>query len=251
MRGGRGGREGKAGKCPKRDKSDDKGDNKGDNDRKDTDFLNNFHCQQRGLTTENCLSNQPSDPPMSANTTGKALTLTASTLTTSIENYWMVASLNASSSDWFVECGCTTHISGRRLFFSTDSDYPPHAKKVNGYNGVTSCAYTYGSIRLACLLLDGRTKTITLHVMPLVWQVYFQHHKGLLDNPNMDTQSDHMNYHSESLIRSTFQICSPNCNIIINLPSYQWTNDSDRPKCRHDVNYLYVGIGRMISIVSG
>jgi len=32
-------------------------------------------------------------------------------------------------------------------------------------------------------------------VMPLVLQVYFRDHKGSLDNPNMDTQSELMKYH--------------------------------------------------------
>ena len=45
--------------------------------------------------------------------------------------------------------------------------------------------------------------------MPLVLQVYFQDHTGLLDNPNMDTESDIINYHSEFLIGSTFRIRSP------------------------------------------
>jgi len=110
--GGNGGKAGKSGRSPKRDKRD----NKGDNDWKENDFRKCFHCHRRGHTTENCLSKQRGDPPKAANTRAKASTeaLANSTLTTWIENYWMVASLNASSSDWFIDCGCMTDISGHR-----------------------------------------------------------------------------------------------------------------------------------------
>jgi len=65
------------------------------------------------------LSKQLGDPPKAADTAAKASTEASatSTLTTSIENYWMVASSNESSSNWFIDCGCTTHISGRRSMF--------------------------------------------------------------------------------------------------------------------------------------
>jgi len=109
--GGNGGKAGKGGKSPRRDKRD----NKGENDRKEKDFRKCFHCQRRGHTTENCLSKQHGDPPESADTAPKASTerSATSTLTTSIENYWMVASSSASSSDWFIDCRCMTHISSR------------------------------------------------------------------------------------------------------------------------------------------
>jgi hypothetical protein len=108
-KGGNGGKAGKGGRSPKRDKRDNERDNKGD---KEKDIRKCFHSQWRGHTTENCLSSQSGDPPKAANTAAKASTETASTLTTSIENYWVVASSTASSSDWFIDCGCTTHISG-------------------------------------------------------------------------------------------------------------------------------------------
>jgi len=109
--GGNGGKAGKGGRSPKRDKRDDKRDNKGD---KEKDFRKCFHCHWRGHTTENCLSKQRGAPPKAADTAAKASTeaSASSTLTTSIKNYWMVASSKASSSDWFIDCGCTTHISG-------------------------------------------------------------------------------------------------------------------------------------------
>jgi hypothetical protein len=88
--GGNGGQAGKGGRSPKRDNRDDKRDNK--DDRKEKDFRKCFHCQRRGHTTENCLSKQRGDHPKSADTAAKASTETTSTLMTSIENYWMVAS---------------------------------------------------------------------------------------------------------------------------------------------------------------
>jgi len=108
------------------------------------------------------LSKQRGDSPKSANTAAKASTETTSTLTTSIENYWMVASSSASSSDWFIDCGCTTHMSGHRSMFITYTEYPPNTKKVKGYNGVTSFASGYGSVRLTCQLPDGKKETIIL-----------------------------------------------------------------------------------------
>jgi len=108
------------------------------------------------------LSKQRGDPPKAADTAAKALTETTSTLTTSIENYWMVASSCDSSSDWFIDCGCTTHISGRQSMFITYTEYPPNTKKVKGYNGVTSFASGYGSVRLICQLPVGKTESIIL-----------------------------------------------------------------------------------------
>jgi len=46
--------------------------------------------------------------------------------------------------------------------FITYSEYPPNTKKVKGYNGVTSFASGYGSVRLTCPLPDGKTETIIL-----------------------------------------------------------------------------------------
>ena len=93
-KGGKGGigKAGKGGRGPKSDKRDNKRDNK--DDRKEKDFRKCFHCQRQGHTTENCLSKQRGDPPKSADTSAKASTeeSTASTLTTSIGNYWIVAS---------------------------------------------------------------------------------------------------------------------------------------------------------------
>jgi hypothetical protein len=160
-KGGRGGRSCKVGKSPKRDKRDDKRDIKGD---KEKDFRKYFHCQRRGHTTENCLSKQRGDPPKPADTAAKESTdaSATSTLTTSLENSWMVASTTASSSDWFIECECTTNISSRLSIFITCSEYPPNTMKVKGYNGVASFASGYQSAALTCQLPDGKTEMIIL-----------------------------------------------------------------------------------------
>ena len=46
--------------------------------------------------------------------------------------------------------------------FITYTEYPPNAKKMKGYNGVTSFASGYGSVRLICQLPDGKTEMIIL-----------------------------------------------------------------------------------------
>jgi hypothetical protein len=74
----------------------------------------------------------------------------------------MVASSKASSSDWFTDCGCTTNISGRQSMFITYTEYPPNTKEVKGYNGVTSFASGYRSVRLICQLADGKIDTFIL-----------------------------------------------------------------------------------------
>jgi hypothetical protein len=88
-KGGRGGRGSKVGKSPKRNKRDDKRDNKGD---KEKDFRKWCHCQWQRHSTENCLSKECGDPQRSADTAAKASPETDWTLTTSIQNNWMVSS---------------------------------------------------------------------------------------------------------------------------------------------------------------
>jgi len=46
--------------------------------------------------------------------------------------------------------------------FITYTKYRPNTEKVKGYNGVTSFASRYGSVRLICQLPDGKTETIIL-----------------------------------------------------------------------------------------
>jgi len=124
--GGNGGKAGKDGRSPKRDKRHYERDHK--DDRKEKDLQKCFHCQWRGHITKNCMSKQRGNPPNDADTTAKASTETTVTLTSSIENYWMVASSRCLSSDWFIHCGCTAHISGRQSIFITYTQYPPNTK---------------------------------------------------------------------------------------------------------------------------
>jgi len=100
-KGGKGGngcngsKAGKGGKSPRRDKRDNK------YDRNEKDLRKCFHYQRRGYTTENSLSKQCGDPQKSAHSGGNASTEASatSTLTTSIENYWTVASSTTPSRD--------------------------------------------------------------------------------------------------------------------------------------------------------
>jgi len=157
-KGGNGGKAGKGGKSPKRDMRD----KKRDNNRKEKDLRKCLHCQRRGRITENHLCKQRGNPPENAHTAAKASTETTSTLTTSIENYWMAASLKASSSDWFIHSGCTTHISGRRSMFITYTKYLLNTQTGKGYDGVTSFESGYGNVRLTWQLPDGKTEMMIL-----------------------------------------------------------------------------------------
>jgi hypothetical protein len=106
----------------------------------------------RWHTSGNCLRKQRGDPPKAADTAAQASTeaFATSTLTMSIENYWIVASSSTLSSDWFIDCGCTTHDSSSRSIFIIYTEYPPNPKNEKGYNGVKSFASGYGSIRFRC-----------------------------------------------------------------------------------------------------
>jgi hypothetical protein len=50
----------------------------------------------------------------------------------------MLAGSNASCSDWYIDRGCTTEISGHGSMFVTYTEYPPNMIKVKGYNEDTS-----------------------------------------------------------------------------------------------------------------
>jgi len=156
--GGNGSKAGKGGKSPRWDKRDDT------DDRKEKNLSSCSHCQRREHITENCLSKQHGNPPKAADTAAKTSTEASatSTLTTLIENYWMVASSSASSRDWFIDCGCMTHISGHRSIFITYTEYPPNTRKVKGSNGLTLFTSGCGSVRFIWQLPDGKTETIIL-----------------------------------------------------------------------------------------
>jgi hypothetical protein len=79
-------------------------------------------------------------------------------------------------------------------------------------------------LRFRIPVYDYIIQSVTL----LVLQVYFGDHTESLDNPNMDTQSEIINYHSDFLIGLYFRICSSIGNITITLPLYQQTDDSDQ-----------------------
>jgi hypothetical protein len=110
----------------------------------------------------NCLSKQSGNRPKSAETAATASTEPTSTLTMSIENYWMVDSLCSSASNWFIDCGCTTHISSCRSMFITYTKYSPNMLKERGFNLVTLFASGYGSVRFTWKLPDWKTEMIIL-----------------------------------------------------------------------------------------
>jgi hypothetical protein len=110
------------------------------------------------------LCKQHSNPPRSTNTAANASTevFATLTLTTSIKKYWMVVNSNASSGDWFIDCGCTTHIADHRSMFITYTQYPPSTKLVKGYIRVTLFASGYEGVRLIWQVPDGNMETIRL-----------------------------------------------------------------------------------------
>jgi hypothetical protein len=116
------------------------------------------------------LSNHRSDPWQDGNSVPTALPETTSTSTTAIKNYWRVASLNAASSDWFIHCGCTTHISRCRPIVIAGTKYLPNTNQEMGNNWVIMFPSGYWSIRLICQLQDGKTEIIILqevvHFLP-------------------------------------------------------------------------------------
>jgi hypothetical protein len=74
----------------------------------------------------------------------------------------MVVNSNASSGDWFIDCGCTTQIADHRSMFITYTQYPLSTKLVKGYNGVTLFASRYEGVRLIWQVPDENTETIRL-----------------------------------------------------------------------------------------
>jgi len=90
-------------------------------------------------------------------------TKTTSTLTTSIENYWMVASPNAIATHRIAHCGNMTHISGYQSLLLSYTVSSPNTMIVKGYNGVTSFSSEYGSVRSISQLPDRQTAILILH----------------------------------------------------------------------------------------
>jgi len=109
----------------------------------------------------------------------------------------MVVSSTASSSYLFIDCGCTTHISGCRSTLITYTEQPPSTNEVQWYNGVTWFASGNGSVRLLCQLPDGRTETIILQeVVHLPGLFKFISHSGVMDK---DVKVEQVNHSSLSL----------------------------------------------------
>jgi hypothetical protein len=118
----------------------------------------------------------------------------------------MVASSTSTSSDWFIDGGCMTHISGRRSMFITYTEYPQNTKKVKGYNGVTLFTSGYGSVMLICQLPDGKTETILLQDMvhlPRLFNLISQ--SQIMDK---DVKVEQVNHYSLNLSNSHGKLIS-------------------------------------------
>jgi hypothetical protein len=145
-----------------------------------------------------------------------------------MEKYWMVASLRASTSDWFIDCGCTTHISGHQSMFITYTEYCPNTKKVKGYIGVTSFASGYGSVRLICQLPDGQMETIILQEVV--------HLPGLF---NLISQSQIMDkdVKVEPVNHYCLNLYNPHGKLIDAAPQVNWLFVLDRVLARESTEY--------------
>jgi len=96
---------------------------------------------------------------------------------------------------------------------------------------VLFCLYTLPLHSLCITTTRSLFNYVT--VMPLVIQVYFWNHSGSLNDPNEDTWSEIMNYHSDCHLGSTFGIShllfiSPFPNLCINDPWWQLSQSSNK-----------------------
>jgi len=200
-KGCRGSNAGKGSKSPKRDRRNTQGDIDG----KEKDLWKCFRCQCWGDITQNCLSKQRGDPVKAADTAPKALTETISTLSTLIKHYQIVASSNVSSSDWFIDCGCTTPIFGDRSIFITNTVHSPNSKQLKEYNVVKSFTSGYGSVRLIRQLPDGKLETIILQEvvhLPGSLNLISQYHimdKDIIVKPVTHHSSNLYNHNGKSI----------------------------------------------------
>jgi len=77
----------------------------------------------------------------------------------------MVASYNALSSDWFIDCRCITHFSSHQTMFISYTESPVIMKNVRKFNRVIIIASGYECVWSVFQLLDGRTDAILLEEM--------------------------------------------------------------------------------------
>ena len=137
----------------------------GQNVRNENDQRITFHCQWRGYITKNCLSKQCSNSPKDAYTAEEALTETTSSLTTLIKNNLMMASWNASASNWFINYRCKTTLSFGWLMFNRYAKYTANWTKVKASDEVKLFASGDGCFNMICHMPDGRTEMIMLSVV--------------------------------------------------------------------------------------
>lgn len=74
----------------------------------------------------------------------------------------MVASRNASPSDWFINCESTTYFNSCRSMFITLTEYTANTKQVKGYIAVTLFASGVGSAWLISQLPYAKMEMIIL-----------------------------------------------------------------------------------------
>jgi hypothetical protein len=89
---------------------------------------------------------------------------------TTVDNCWKAAALDVPilAYDWYIDGGCTSHISSQQSYFSKYTAYPSGTNQVNGFNRVQSDVARYGEVTLTSCLPDGQSENIVLqHFMHL------------------------------------------------------------------------------------
>ena len=92
----------------------------------------------------------------------QVFSVSASTLMTPIENYWIAARTNTSDSALLLNGICITHISGYYSKLITYTDCTKNGTNGMGYTGIILLVAWYESVRLFCLQLDGKTEILKL-----------------------------------------------------------------------------------------
>lgn len=138
----------------------DERDNK--DDRKAKNLSKYYHCRWRGHLTENWLSKECTESSKAADNACTPSTQASAvmTLTVSIEKQCITVCSDASSSDWYIDCRCTTYTSGHQPMFISYTEYYSNTRKVKEHHGVVSFLSGYGSVRFICPLCDGQMEMI-------------------------------------------------------------------------------------------